>query len=847
MVIRKILFILCLFFLVLPLALTSILVYSSSNSTSIYEWKMYGRTLDGNRYYPDFVDITEFRTLWTREISIDNLASLTIINNTIFVLSKDSSGYKKYIIVLNSINGTTMWNYTNPDRINTEPITISGSMIYFGGGDKIFRALYANNGSEVWNFTLSGTSGNKVIVVEDLVITDGGGVIYALNATNGKQVWNQSSFSPNAASPVVANGIVYMGVDDKFVHAFNLSNGEHKWNYSIGKPGFFVSPAIANGIVYIGSDDHNFYALNATSPTQIWNYTTGGRISSSPAIANGIVYIGSNDNNLYALNATNSNQIWNYTLPSDADHAAAITNDVVFIGAGFGFFALNSTTGKHLWEDTAYLTQGSPAISDGVVYNIGNGKIVAHIGGRTNDTAQPNVSSSYPADGQMNVSVKINVTINFSEKIDTNTLQNIIIKDQNGNQVKGALTYDDNINQTVFNPSLFLRYNTTYIISLNTSIKDIAGKSLVNDITLKFTTEFKDTDRDGIPDYLDSDIDNDGVNDTMDFVRGNISNINTNLFNLITNINNSQNLSKFFGGINTVKFYQGNITILEFDFNFSSDKLLDFTNISILNESNSTTGGTLISGISLIENFKKTAYVEKVNTAINGLCIKDEDIDSISEISNSCNGTNEFKVECDGSTQNGYSCTYNSTSSMYKVTGLSHSGVMQLAYTQQSSGDSSGGSSGGGGSSSGGGGSGGGGGGGGGGGLGYVCNMEWQCSSWSECRDGWQTRECNFVKVAQHVQKEPCEEQSKIPETSKKCETKQPAASTSSNSTSTIKENQKLAQNASNTTPKNNNSNSITGGVVAGIASKSNVMVLATLAIISIAATIFYKKFRKRK
>ncbi|MBI2101445.1 hypothetical protein HYT53_02440 [Candidatus Woesearchaeota archaeon] len=97
-------------------------------------------------------------------------------------------------------------------------------------------------------------------------------------------------------------------------------------------------------------------------------------------------------------------------------------------------------------------------------------------------------------------------------------------------------------------------------------------------------------------------------------------------------------------------------------------------------------------------------------------------------------------------------------------------------YTTQeapaSSGDSSGGSSG---SSSGGGSSGGGGGGSGGGGSGisYVCNMDWQCSEWSDCIDGLQTRQCNFVKVPQHSQETPCPEESKPLITSKKCEVKE--------------------------------------------------------------------------
>jgi len=103
---------------------------------------------------------------------------------------------------------------------------------------------------------------------------------------------------------------------------------------------------------------------------------------------------------------------------------------------------------------------------------------------------------------------------------------------------------------------------------------------------------------------------------------------------------------------------------------------------------------------------------------------------------------------------------------LYKITGLSHSGIKQISFTRPS-GTTGGGSSGGGGGSSGGGG---GGGGGGGAGAFYVCNNDWQCTSWTTCSNGRQTRSCTFVKVAQHTQNSQCPEASKRPLNSRTCE-----------------------------------------------------------------------------
>src|SRR3989344_1203532 len=207
-----------------------------------------------------------------------------------------------------------------------------------------------------------------------------------------------------------------------------------------------------------------------------------------------------------------------------------------------------------------------------------------------------------------------------------------------------------------------------------------------------------------------------------------INNINNNFFNLIVKINSDENISKNLTETNKVEFLLGENKLLEFEFNFSNSSILDLTNLSIINASNSTIGAIIIHGLRLSQDSTKTVYLERINPNINGVCIKDEEIIQIKEITNSCGSSNEFKVECDGSSQNRYTCVYNSSTNLYKVTGLSHSGIIQLSYNKPSDGGSSDG-----GNSGGGGGGSSGGGGGGGGTFGYVCNTDWQCSEWSAC------------------------------------------------------------------------------------------------------------------
>ena len=71
------------------------------------------------------------------------------------------------------------------------------------------------------------------------------------------------------------------------------------WN---GGPAFAAaSPTVANGVVYTGSAFRQIYALSAATGTVLWSYATGGAVISSPVVANGDVYTGSNDGNIYAF------------------------------------------------------------------------------------------------------------------------------------------------------------------------------------------------------------------------------------------------------------------------------------------------------------------------------------------------------------------------------------------------------------------------------------------------------------------------------------------------------------------------------------------------------------------
>jgi outer membrane protein assembly factor BamB len=175
------------------------------------------------------------------------------------------------------------------------------------------------------------------------------------------------------SSPVVANGMVYIGSLDHKLYALDAKTGAFRWAYTTGGP-IRSSPAVSNGMVYVGSLDHNLYALDATSGAKQWSYSTGDGIYSSPVVANGILYFGSDDGNLYALDAASGTKKWLYSTSAQIVSTPAVANDMVYFGSEDDYFyALDAGSGSMKWsKNMGNAITSSPTVSlaDNIVYII---------------------------------------------------------------------------------------------------------------------------------------------------------------------------------------------------------------------------------------------------------------------------------------------------------------------------------------------------------------------------------------------------------------------------------------------------------------------------------------------
>ena len=61
---------------------------------------------------------------------------------------------------------------------------------------------------------------------------------------------------------------------EKVLTVKTVRNLQRKWSYTTGNE-VNSSPVVANGVTYVGSDDGYLYALNASTGALLWSFTTG--------------------------------------------------------------------------------------------------------------------------------------------------------------------------------------------------------------------------------------------------------------------------------------------------------------------------------------------------------------------------------------------------------------------------------------------------------------------------------------------------------------------------------------------------------------------------------------------
>jgi outer membrane protein assembly factor BamB len=215
------------------------------------------------------------------------------------------------------------------------------------------------------------------------------GKVYAVDAMTGKTKWPAPFQAKQAvwAAPVAdpATGLVFVGSLDHNLYVLDMTSGALRDKKDLGAA-IAASPVLSNGVLYVGTFGSKVFALDTSDRSQKWPpFVTVSWVWGTPVLYGNGLYFADVAGNVYAVDAATGQRRWSVK-PGDALRAApVVTAEAVVVGDRTGkIYGLNRANGAGLWPSLPALKGqliGSPVvISDTILvapYN-GDNLLVAY-------------------------------------------------------------------------------------------------------------------------------------------------------------------------------------------------------------------------------------------------------------------------------------------------------------------------------------------------------------------------------------------------------------------------------------------------------------------------------------
>jgi len=191
--------------------------------------------------------------------------------------------------------------------------------------------------------------------------------------------WKVDLGGPVKGSPVVVNGIVYIGGSEG-LYALDAATGQEKWKVAVRggvDSSACVAPSTGSGqaVVYFGGNDGRLYAADAASGEVKWKAPLGSPVTESPSVAYGVVFLQKED--VIGFDAETGKEAWRARMGSSGQYgrcAATLHEDLVFYQGR----AIDIATARVKWS-VGIVVWASPetaqtsAVSDGSIYATSSG------------------------------------------------------------------------------------------------------------------------------------------------------------------------------------------------------------------------------------------------------------------------------------------------------------------------------------------------------------------------------------------------------------------------------------------------------------------------------------------
>ncbi len=280
-----------------------------------------------------------------------------------------------------------LWRYALGGGTWAPPV-VDGSMVFVGGGDGRFHAVNAADGSVAWSWAGANAIDGRAAVDADAVyFLDVKFNLVALDRRTGALRWrvplhneflagrsapDNPTFNHRAATPLLHDGVLYIGSSDGGVYALDPATGHKLWRHDAGAPVYSGIGWQAPDTLAFGTMDGSVVLLDRQTRRETLRVKTGGGVVTTPLLVGDRVIAGSRDYQLYAFNLKDGSVAWKFSYWfSWVESTPVLRDGLLYIGGSdyARVTALDPATGRARWGTIVHgMDWGTPLLTDDAVF-----------------------------------------------------------------------------------------------------------------------------------------------------------------------------------------------------------------------------------------------------------------------------------------------------------------------------------------------------------------------------------------------------------------------------------------------------------------------------------------------
>ena len=256
------------------------------------------------------IDAETGREIW-RQKGPGPLASTPAIDGPRIIVSSHAGVVSAY----RRTDGKLRWRLRTGGKVESSPVVVDG-VAYFGTTTGRLFAVTSATGNVRWAYDTGGRINSSPSVTRDRVcVSTYAGSVLCVRKANGHELWTSfverdalrlDSFYSSASSD--GRRLFATTRSGKTV-AFSLASGKQLWSFQMGGWGY-ATPVVADGFVYVSAFDGGVRALKAENGAKRWETFVPGRILGSGLAVGNLVFVSTLEKKTYGLDRRTGRVVW---------------------------------------------------------------------------------------------------------------------------------------------------------------------------------------------------------------------------------------------------------------------------------------------------------------------------------------------------------------------------------------------------------------------------------------------------------------------------------------------------------------------------------------------------------